>query len=782
MEDCKIYYDHTVRNATGAVVQFLYGEDGMDGTKMERQKLSYIAKSYPEMDATFFLRREDEAALKVSLTPEALAASMESEVHDRLAAHYKALLEDREFLVTRVFHGEKGETLAFPIPFERLLRTAVGRARVAGMEMLLSDLDAATILDAMDDLIARLRVAPSHAPAGFGAVRVLAILVRLYLSPKPLLMEYRLTKASFAWFISEIERFYLQAIAQPGEMVGIVSAQTIGENSTQLVLDSFHSSGTVAAVKATSGVPRFKELLGCSKHIKTPILTIYLQPDIATVIAPADGTAPRVGMRTRAEEPLAVLEPREAAEAEVEDAQGRLWIRRATVVEGGATTTERREAAEREASQSVADAKVRAMKVMRSLEVTRLTDMLESTELYWDPPGPDGLTTAVPEDAGMLEIYRTFASTEPDRCRSNSPWVLRMKLNRESLHRLGLTMMDIYVQILTAYSNTIDCVFSDDNAEELIFRIRLSKQSLKETDTEEYADTEDTIAALKAIEYNILHNVLLKGIKGIKKVSMRLKTKSKRTVLPRKRPDAWDFDAVSEWVLDTDGTNLQEILANPNVDAVRTHSNDIWEIYHTLGVEAARNALHREIMEVTGEDSMNYRHVSLLLDTMTNRGTLMSVDRHGINRGDVGPLAKCSFEETTDMLINASIFSEYDAINGVSANIMLGQLPPCGTGDCEVLLNEDEYIKLLAGRKRRAVPSAAELGRRRVVTPVPVAIATTVVGPVPTAVAAVTPIAREEMRELVAETDPCGYGAIAFQYELPEKKRRATSEMRVTFA
>jgi len=46
----------------------------------------------------------------------------------------------------------------------------------------------------------------------------------------------------------------------------------------------------------------------------------------------------------------------------------------------------------------------------------------------------------------------------------------------------------------------------------------------------------------------------------------------------------------------------------------------------------------------------------------------------------------------------------------------------------------------------------------------------------------VTPIAREEMRELVAETDPCGYGAIAFQYELPEKKRRATSEMRVTFA
>jgi len=64
----------------------------------------------------------------------------------------------------------------------------------------------------------------------------------------------------------------------------------------------------------------------------------------------------------------------------------------------------------------------------------------------------------------------------------------------------------------------------------------------------------------------------------------------------------------------------------------------------------------------------------------------------------VGPLAKSSFEETTDMLIKASIFSEYDRINGVSANIMLGQLPPCGTGDSEILLDEQEYISLIKDR------------------------------------------------------------------------------------
>ena len=138
-----------------------------------------------------------------------------------------------------------------------------------------------------------------------------------------------------------------------------------------------------------------------------------------------------------------------------------------------------------------------------------------------------------------------------------------------------------------------------------------------------------------------------------------------------------------------------DILANPNIDSSRTISNDIREIYDTLGIEAARNALYKELVAVTSEGSMNYRHMSLLIDTMTYKGQLMSIDRHGINRGDIGPLAKSSFEETTDMLINASIFAEYDKVNGVSANVMLGQQPPCGTGDSRIMIDEEHMLELL---------------------------------------------------------------------------------------
>jgi len=70
----------------------------------------------------------------------------------------------------------------------------------------------------------------------------------------------------------------------------------------------------------------------------------------------------------------------------------------------------------------------------------------------------------------------------------------------------------------------------------------------------------------------------------------------------------------------------------------------------------------------------------------------MSIDRHGINKGNIGPLAKCSFEETTDQLLKAAVFGKTDNINGVSSNIMLGQIAPCGTGIPQILVDE---VKLM---------------------------------------------------------------------------------------
>lgn len=76
----------------------------------------------------------------------------------------------------------------------------------------------------------------------------------------------------------EVERKFLASLIQPGEMVGIVSAQSMGEPATQLTLNTFHSSGTAKAA-GTRGVPRLKEIIHLSQNLKNPSLTVYLDDD-----------------------------------------------------------------------------------------------------------------------------------------------------------------------------------------------------------------------------------------------------------------------------------------------------------------------------------------------------------------------------------------------------------------------------------------------------------------------------------------------------------------------
>jgi DNA-directed RNA polymerase II subunit RPB1 len=150
-----------------------------------------------------------------------------------------------------------------------------------------------------------------------------------------------------------------------------------------------------------------------------------------------------------------------------------------------------------------------------------------------------------------------------------------------------------------------------------------------------------------------------------------------------------------EWIVNTDGSNLSEVLAIKEVDNTKTYSNDLLEIYRTFGVEAARELLIREINEVVESSGayVNYRHVSLLADAMTNKGNIMPITRHGINKSDRGALAKCSFEETSDILIKAAVFGELDNMNGVSGNIMFGQEVHVGTGAVELLYDEEFMLQ-----------------------------------------------------------------------------------------
>ena len=108
-----------------------------------------------------------------------------------------------------------------------------------------------------------------------------------------------------------------------------------------------------------------------------------------------------------------------------------------------------------------------------------------------------------------------------------------------------------------------------------------------------------------------------------------------------------------------------------------------------LGIEATRLSLINELRFVLGNYGIyvNYRHITTLVDVMTMRGILCSITRHGINRTNCGAIRKCTFEETTEILLEAAFFGEKDPLSGISENIIFGQLAPYGTGCFDVVMD-----------------------------------------------------------------------------------------------
>ena len=607
MEDAKIYYDFTVRNASGVIVQFIYGEDGMNGSKIERQDIPFIKMNDIELAHNYLLTENDE--LKFYLLKQAADITIKS--LSELKNLFKEICEDRDTLITKVFKNKLVDNILYTIPFNRILNDAKNKLKNANVKRKKSDLDAQYILENIKWLKENLII-------NTDCCLFLRLLLNTYLNPKQLIINHGFTKNIFDYIVQKIVRYFKQSITHPGEMVGVIAAQTIGEMGTQMTLDSFHVSGTDAAVNATSGVPRLKELLSVSKNIKTPTMTIYLKDDVSKILK----------------------------EDNIDETK-------------------------------IEQAKFSVLGIKTNIEVIRLCNIIDKSEIYWD----NGTLTNIPDDKNFVSIYNLFKNQYSDDEKSNL--VLRLLINKEKLLMYDLKMIDIYTSINNHYNKFINCVFSDDNSNQCIMRITLN---INNPLMSQIYETEDHITILKAVEYNIVYNMLIKGVKGIKKVSLA------KTQIVEYSLDERKFNNYTEWSLNTDGTNMKDIFKNKNIKFEKTCSNDIREIYETLGVEAARKALALELETVIGEDQMNYRHLSLLVDTMTSRGQLMSIDRHGINRSDVGPLAKCSFEETTDMLVNASIFSEYDHLNGVSANVMLGHKAPCGTGDFDIIIDEDKYM------------------------------------------------------------------------------------------
>eukprot|EP00271_Cylindrocystis_brebissonii_P003385 TRINITY_DN1429_c0_g6_i1.p1 TRINITY_DN1429_c0_g6~~TRINITY_DN1429_c0_g6_i1.p1 ORF type:complete len:1954 (-),score=319.86 TRINITY_DN1429_c0_g6_i1:2079-7940(-) len=628
MEDVMVKYDGTVRNSMGDVIQFLYGEDGMDAVWIESQKLDSLRISKAKFFDKYRFELDDP-----HWQPDYFPAQFVEDIRNVpefmavLNCEVTQLEDDRKVLAEEI--SKLGEdTWPLPVNLKRLVWNAQKLFKVKMNQP--SDMYPIDVVDQVDKLAERLKVVVGtdkiSTEAQENATIFFKCLLRSTLASKRVLKEYRLSKEAFDWIIGEIESRFLQSQAAAGEMIGCVAAQSIGEPATQMTLNTFHFAG-VSAKNVTLGVPRLREIINVAKKIKTPGLTVYLN-------------------KPEGDQRLTKDEEKELAKS-----------------------------------------------IQVELEYTTLRGVTAATEIWYDP---DPTTTIIEED---LETVQSFFDmpfgedndeTRPD---SMSPWLLRIELDRVMMVDKKLTMQAIGEKIKQEFKDDLSYVFSDDNARKLILRVRIVNDDAGKG---EVADAHDDDVFLKKIEGNILTDMVLRGIPDIKKVFLR----------EHKQPTFTDergFFQELEWVLDTEGVNMLAVICHEAIDATRTTSNNLIEVMEVLGIEATRKQLLQELRSVIEFDGsyVNYRHLAILCDVMTYRGHLMSITRHGINRNDTGPMMRCSFEETVDILLDAAVYAEADHLRGVTENIMLGQLAPIGTGDLGIFLNE----KLLKNAIELQLPS-----------------------------------------------------------------------------
>ncbi|MFQ5406328.1 MAG: DNA-directed RNA polymerase subunit A' [Candidatus Micrarchaeia archaeon] len=215
-----------------------------------------------------------------------------------------------------------------------------------------------------------------------------------------------------------------------------------------------------------------------------------------------------------------------------------------------------------------------------------------------------------------------------------------------------------------------------------------NEQSMKELNVK----TDDALKKIKAVApFHKEHNKYVvkpksDTLRNIRKLTNKIKAISikgipginRAIIIPKK-----DAKGKTEYTLATEGTSLKEVLKQTQVDATRTSTNDIMEIAEVLGIEAARNAIVNEVLKVLEAQDLRVdaRHIMLIADAMTNKGTLKSIGRHGLAGQKASVLARAAFEETAKHLINACLHGEEDKLSGIAENIIIGQTIPCGTGN-----------------------------------------------------------------------------------------------------
>ena len=230
-EDLKLVYDMTVRNNKNKIIQFSYGNDNIDSMKVEKQKLPVAHMTLEELYSHFQIPSDDmdDAISTINFTKTANKKMKKQTT--KLVAKTKEIIDmfiaNRDDLVTNVFENEDKKDIYVPVNFKRIINNVQNQLNYQSNSMVnITPLDAYNEIDKAFNELNNIHFAKP--------TLLFKLLFYYSLSPKELLTLRRFNKKGLLLLLNLIKTNYKKSIINPGEMVGIIAAQSIGEPTTQM--------------------------------------------------------------------------------------------------------------------------------------------------------------------------------------------------------------------------------------------------------------------------------------------------------------------------------------------------------------------------------------------------------------------------------------------------------------------------------------------------------------------------------------------------------------------
>ncbi|KAK2870553.1 hypothetical protein FQN49_003107 [Arthroderma sp. PD_2] len=643
MEGLKAEYDTSVRDTSdGSLVQFLYGEDGLDITKQKHlDNFTFLAQNY------------------MSMVSQVNGVNDTSKVHSEEASNWN--------------------------------KAAMKKVKKSGK------------FDAKDPALAHF---PPGANYGSTSERFASALKKyLKTNPDNLLKEKskgegEITKKAFTTIMN---MKYMKSVIDPGEAIGIVAGQSVGEPSTQMTLNTFHLAGH-AAKNVTLGIPRLREIvMTASNHIMTPTMTLKLNKE--TDKKTADLFAKTITKLTLAEviDKLRVRERVSSgqglAKAKIYDIQVDFFPSEAYCEEYA----------------------IQISDVLRTLEekfvprLIKLTDLeLKKRTAEKSLSSPSAAQPEIGASVGVVEEARRGDRDGGDDDDNDDEDLddAKRASSRNSAGQASYEAPDEGEQEIMRRQDSPE-PDSDDESTEKKRNVSAADDSDSDTDMEnsgeskakKRANDRDRVDALKgkfpaltqfkfdSEEGNSCTIQLQYDISTPKLLLLPLVENAARTSVIQFIPGLGSCayipaDRNEPAHVITEGVNLIAMRDYQDIiDPHSIYSNSVSHMLGLYGVEAARATIVSEVGAVFEGHGIKVdnRHLTLIADVMTQAGGYRPFNRMGIVKDSTSPLMKMSFETTVRFLRDAVLERDWDNLNGPSSRIVVGRVGTVGTGAFDVL-------------------------------------------------------------------------------------------------